>query len=76
MPNRKFEHALAQLDSAPDRSTTAATPPASDRLQTGGGFADPKAFLLAVMNDPTVAATHRIAAAQALLPYCHRPAGD
>ena len=39
------------------------------RLAVGGGFVDPKSFLLAVMNDPGASADHRIEAAKALLPY-------
>ncbi|MFT3848952.1 MAG: hypothetical protein QM739_09795 [Propionivibrio sp.] len=35
----------------------------------GEAFADPKAFLLAVMNDPAVDLGHRIEAAKALLPW-------
>ena len=38
-------------------------------LDVGGGYVDPKSFLLAVMNDPGAAAEHRIEAAKALLPY-------
>ncbi|MDD3353072.1 hypothetical protein [Zoogloea sp.] len=38
-------------------------------LGVGGGFADPKSFLLAVMNDPSASAEYRIDAAKALLPY-------
>ncbi len=38
-------------------------------LAVGGGFVDPKSFLLAVMNDPGATAEHRIEAAKALLPY-------
>jgi len=38
-------------------------------LSLGGGFTDPKSFLLAVMNDPAASAEHRIDAAKALLPY-------
>jgi hypothetical protein len=34
----------------------------------------PRGFLLAVMNDPAVDLSLRIAAAQALLPYCDGPA--
>ena len=41
----------------------------SSGLNVGGGFSDPKRFLLAVMNDPTASADHRIEAAKALLPY-------
>lgn len=38
-------------------------------LSLGGGFADPKSFLLAVMNDPAANAELRVEAAKALLPY-------
>ena len=38
-------------------------------LKVGSGFTDPKTFLLAVMNDPSASAKHRIQAAKALLPY-------
>ena len=38
-------------------------------LPLGNRFDDPQSFLLAVMNDPAARAEHRIAAAQALLPY-------
>lgn len=70
----QFERALAQLDTPAPAAAALELP--SDRLPLGGGHDDPKAFLLAVMNDPTVAAAHRIAAAQALLPYWHRPLGQ
>ncbi len=39
------------------------------RLDLGGNYADPKSFLLAVMNDPSASVGHRIDAAKALLPY-------
>lgn len=35
----------------------------------GGDFADPKSFLMAVMNDPDTSVHDRIEAAKALLPY-------
>ncbi|MFZ4536937.1 hypothetical protein [Propionivibrio sp.] len=38
-------------------------------LNAGKDYSDPESFLLAVMNDPTASAGHRIAAAKALLPY-------
>lgn len=38
-------------------------------LNVGSGFTNPKRFLLAVMNDLTASADHRIEAAKALLPY-------
>lgn len=43
---------------------------ARSTLTVGGNFTDPKAFLLAVMNDPSASAKDRIRAARALLPYC------
>lgn len=52
---------------AGDGSTAADTSAAVLTLQ--GPFADPKQFLLAVMNDPKASPEQRIAAAKALLPY-------
>lgn len=43
-------------------------------LGVGSNFTDPAGFLLAVMNDATVSASHRIEAAKALLPYFAGPA--
>ena len=43
--------------------------PAKNTLGMGSGFSNPKSFLLAVMNDPTANAEHRIQAAIALLPF-------
>lgn len=51
-----------------NRPASRATAP----LGVGGGFADPKDFLLAVMNDPAASASDRIEAAKALLPYFHK----
>jgi hypothetical protein len=39
------------------------------RLDLCGNYADPRSFLLAVMNDPSASVGHRIDAAKALLPY-------
>jgi hypothetical protein len=39
------------------------------RLSVGSDYADPKSFLLAVMNDPSASARQRIKAARVLLPY-------
>lgn len=50
----------------------AALVPPRTGLSPGGGFTDPKQFLLAVMNDPAACAEHRIEAAKALLPYFHK----
>lgn len=44
-------------------------------LNVGSGFADPKSFLLAVMNDPSASTDQRIAAAVALLPFFEKGAG-
>ena len=38
-------------------------------LSLGGGYQNPRCFLLAVMNDASVSAQNRIDAAKALLPY-------
>lgn len=43
--------------------------PIRSTLNVGSNFADPKSFLLAVMNDSSVTVDHRIEAARALLPY-------
>lgn len=76
-----FERAVAQLAPPPALATPTAVEavqagvpvlPAggtTERLGVEGCFGDPKSFLLAVMNDPTASATHRIDAAKALLPY-------
>ena len=45
-------------------------------LNIGSGFADPKSFLLAVMNDPNASTDQRIAAAVALLPYFEKVPGN
>lgn len=58
-----FERALARL--APSGETASAD-------VAGATFTDPKAFLLAVMNDPAAGLAHRIEAAKALLPWFER----
>ena len=53
-------------------AAVAAAPEAGDgraMLNVGGGFQHPCCFLLAVMNDVSASAHHRIDAAKALLPY-------
>ena len=45
----------------------------SSGLDVAGQHQDPKSFLLAVMNDPSVAMHDRISAAQALLPWFAGP---
>ncbi len=73
--SEKFERALNRLGQpvSPIADPAVST---GDLLPTGGDYRDPKTFLFAVMNDPRAAAAHRLAAASALLPYCHKPAGD
>lgn len=73
IPGADFRHALGLLDadSAPSEAVPPPPPPAAGApLQDGYG--DPQAFLLAVMNDPSVSTRQRIAAARALMPYFHR----
>lgn len=59
---------------APSAASPSPQPsPASGSGGGGEGPQDPKAFLLAVMNDGTVELKLRIEAARALLPYCEHP---
>lgn len=55
---------------APDE--TPPPPRPVGHLAVGSGFADPRSFLLAVMNDVSASAEQRIEAAKALLPYFER----
>lgn len=75
-----FQRALARLAGDDAGETEAArlaamTPaeilpvPARPALLAGQQFADPRSFLLAVMNDPAASTKQRIRAARALLPY-------
>ena len=77
-----FERALAVLNNQGDAvvSTSELTIVRADEsvvpaefrqttLKLGGPFADPKSFLLALMNDSSASVDHRIEAARALLPY-------
>lgn len=74
----EFQAALSVLHSASptDPAPTDAKPAspgvvAAQRrssLNVGGNYRDPQSFLLAVMNDTSASARHRIAAAKALLP--------
>jgi hypothetical protein len=84
MGDEDFQRALGQLqaDEAADESAVPAAPSAElpgdaaaahgrrTGLALGGHYRDPKSFLLAVMNDPSVGVDQRIKAARALLPYC------
>ncbi len=79
---RRAFHQLSAslLNSGTSASTTAIEPSvpcaASARsgsiLSVGGSFADPRDFLLAVMNDGCAAPEIRVSAATALLPFFHR----
>lgn len=72
-----FERVLTALlgeDAAAPATAPASAPGA--RLGLGGGYADPKSFLLAAMNDPTASARDRIRAARALLPYFETKRAD
>jgi len=60
--------AVCESDASPVQRQSA------DLLGVGSNFTDPAGFLLAVMNDATVSASHRIEAAKALLPYFAGPA--
>ena len=70
----EFQRALSVLQSASpiDEAPTDAEAGVAVRrrssLKVGGGYRDPQSFLLAVMNDTSASARHRIAAAKALLP--------
>lgn len=57
----------------PKGCTDRATREATERAATISGHDDPKAFLLDLMADPKQDIRMRIAAAKALLPYCHAP---
>ena len=70
-----FEAALGALQRDPAALEAA---PAAERIEpprrrsalnVGSGYRDPQSFLLAVMNDESASARHRIAAAKALLPH-------
>lgn len=52
------------------------TPNSTVKLIVGSDFSDPKSFLLAVMNDASVSADHRIEAAKALQPYFVKQTGQ
>jgi len=70
-----WQAAAAQLQAAPAAVTPAPSAPAAPahapapaHSALNGPYEDPRRFLLAVMNDPTVALALRIDAARALLP--------
>lgn len=57
----------------PKGLTDRATREATERAASICGHDDPKEFLLAMMRDGKQDIRMRIAAAKALLPYCHVP---
>lgn len=71
-----FVRALALLEPAEQpaaRDDSSAADSAASLPSINGPFADPRRFLLAVMNDPSVSSQQRIDAAKALLPYFEKP---
>lgn len=79
---KDFRKALARLSASVPLSETAPVLPVENSASQGGeqreaaagfsagiAYADPKSFLLAVMNDASVSTSDRIRAAAALLPY-------
>ena len=81
MAAEDFQRALGVLQSAPEpklespeHNQTVLVEPSRNEalLNMGGGFSDPKQFLLAVMNSPLATADQRITAAIALLPFCDK----
>ena len=69
----------AQAARQAEVATVAAIPDAGGAhamLNVGGGFQRPCCFLLAVMNDSSASAQHRIDAAKALLPYFGENCGE
>jgi hypothetical protein len=78
----EFERALAHLAPAALNSIVdigshpqQEDPKARAKLSIAGPYTDPKAFLLAVMNDPNASTSQRIEAAKALLPYFEKMPG-
>jgi hypothetical protein len=81
-----FQQALIILQSPPeDKPISTAQNSASVQLQTcselttlnmESGFTNPKSFLLAVMNNPSASAEHRIQAATVLLPFFAKDSGN
>ena len=57
----------------PKGRTDLATREATERAASICGHDDPKEFLLAMMRDGKQDIRMRVAAAKALLPYCHVP---
>lgn len=63
----------AKVAAAADAAALAAQREAEKPLQQVAAYADPKDFLLALMNDGNARPEIRVEAAKALLPYFHRP---
>lgn len=66
-----FQRGLAHCAAAPSAAAAEAPPMSGSPAFTdiGGGYTDPRQFLLAVMNDPAVPARERIRAAKILLQH-------
>ncbi|MDR1994284.1 hypothetical protein [Azonexus sp.] len=70
IPPGDLQRALQWLEEQSATPVAAQAPvEAGQRLMLAGIYGDPQSFLLAVMNDPSASAGHRIEAAKALLPY-------
>lgn len=66
----------SELAAAGLQDSGSSVAPVRPTLNVGSDFADPKSFLLAVMNDSSVSTDFRIEAAKALLPYFEKaPSG-
>jgi phage terminase small subunit len=61
---------------APAPPTQAAAPSATFDINAALMHSDPKAFLLAAMNDKDLDAKFRIDAAKALMPFTHKKLGE
>ena len=59
----------SELTAARPQDSGSPVAPIRSTLSVGSNFVAPKSFLLAVMNDSSASADHRIEAARALLPY-------
>ena len=66
---RAMDRLAAPNEPAPAEGPAALAPVTDGRAGLDGHHADPKSFLLAVMNDPGAAPELRVKAAAALLPY-------
>lgn len=63
-----------RINTPPDEPV--APPPRPFDINVAILHADPKAFLLAAMNDPALEDKHRIEAAKTLMPFVHQKLGE